>query len=182
MNNQRLSPFEFSALLYEVANTLNERPIGTLTSSDSSLSIITPNSLLIGRSQAKNPLGWQPDNDTTLLNRYHLVQQISDCFWNQWIKTCAPSLMTDTKWHSNQRDLRPGDVVLVLDSDAIRSEYRLAVVKTVYPSRDGVVRKVLLSYRRYKVGESCVKYTGSIEQNCIRPVQRLALVVPVDDQ
>ena len=100
MQDQRLSPFEFSCLLYEVANVINERPIGTFTSTDAELSIITPNSLLIGRSRAKNPLGWQPDSGSTLLQRFNLVQEICNMFWRNWMKTCAPSLITDSKWHT----------------------------------------------------------------------------------
>ncbi len=34
------------------ANLFNERPIGTLPSSDSDLNVLTPNSLLLGRSRA----------------------------------------------------------------------------------------------------------------------------------
>ena len=180
MKDQRLSPTEFSSLLHDVSNTLNERPLGTLTSTDSELSIITPNSLLLGRSRAKNPLGWQPTTGGSLLERFLLVQQVCDMFWRQWLKTCAPSLIVDSKWHTGHRELQPGDVVLVIDTDAIRSEYRLAVVKQIFRGHDGAVRKVMIAYKVYKVGESSVKYTGSREQCCIRPVQRLALVLPVD--
>ena len=178
MNNQRLSPFEFSCLLYEVANILNERPIGTLTSTDSELSVLTPNSLLLGRSLAKNPLGWEPQNNASLLQRFHLIQQISSIFWKQWISTCAPQLITDVKWHTSHRDLEVGDVVMVVDSDSIKSEYRLAIVKEVFRGKDGVVRKAMVSYKHYKVGDSPVRYTGSTEQCCVRPIQRLALIVP----
>ena len=86
----------------------------------------------------------------------------------------------DSKWHTGHRELQPGDVVLVVDSDAIRSEYRLALIKEVFRGEDGVVRKVLISYRHYKVGDTAVQYTGSREQCCIRHVNRLALVLPVD--
>ena len=180
LHEQRLSPTEFSCILYEISNSINERPIGTQTSTDSELSIITPNCLLLGRGRSKNPGGWQPVSESTILKRYRLVQEITDVFWKQWLRTCAPSLLLDPKWHSEHRDLRIGDIVLVMDTDAIRAEYRLAVVKEVYPGADGKVRKVMISYRRYKVKDSNVQYTGSTEQNCIRAVQRLALIVPRD--
>ena len=178
MQHQRLSPSEFSGVLYEVANTLNERPIG-VASSDSVLSVLTPNSLLLGRSTSKNPGGWHPTSCTQ--QRFHLVQQICTAFWKQWIQTCAPALITDEKWHSQQENLQPGDVVLVLDSDSMRAEYRLAIIKEVYPGSDTVVRKVKIMYKRYKVKDTAVTYTGSTEQCCIRPVQRLALVLPYKD-
>ena len=182
IHEQRLSPTEFSCVMYEVANAVNERPIGAFTSSDSELSILTPNSLLLGRSQAKNPSGWQPDVDTSLLRRYHLIQEISNMFWKQWIRTYAPTLMVDNKWQTEpSRELRVGDVVQVLDDSAIKAEYRLAVVREVYPGADGRVRKVMIVYKHYKVQDTAVEYTGSTEQKVIRPVQRLVLIVPSDN-
>ena len=179
MQHQRLSPSEFRGVLLEVMNTVNERPMGILSSSDSDYSVLTPNCLLMGRSTSKNPGGWHPSNSK--LERFHLVQQISNAFWKQWIQTCAPALVIDEKWHAKQDDIHPGDVVLVLDSDSLRAEYRLALVKEVYPGADGSVRNVKISYRRYKVKDTAVTYTGSSEQCCLRPVQRLVLIASQSD-
>ena len=180
MNDQRLTPFEFSAVLYEAANLLNERPLGTLSGGDSELSVITPNSLLLGRSQAKNPGGWQPSSST--LRRFQLVQDITDSFWTAWRETVAPSLITQSKWHTERRNLQVGDVVLVLKDSVLRGEYRLARVKQVYPDSSGTVRKVTIAYKNYKVGEKLVEYSGAKDQECSRPAQRLALIVPVDSE
>ena len=76
--------------------------------------------------------------------------------------------------------MKPGDVVLVMDSSAIRAEYRLAIVKEVFKGHDGAVRKAVISYRHYHVGDTPVTYTGSTEQTSVRPVQRLALLVPAE--
>ena len=177
IGEQRLSPSEFSGVMYEVANMVNERPIG-ISSSESELSILTPNSLLLGRSTAKNPGGWYPTSGT--FARYHLVQQISNTFWNQWTKCVAPGLVTDEKWHQESKELKVGDVVLVLESSAIKSEYRLAVVQEVYPGSDGVIRKARIMYKHYIVGGRSVEYKGLTEQTVLRPVQRLSVIVPVD--
>ena len=177
MQNQRLSPSEFGGVLYSVANSLNERPIGSMTV-DSELSILTPNSLLLGRSTAKNPGGWHPTTST--FRRFNLVQQVHESFWAQWIKTTAPGLITDCKWHQEGRELQPGDVVLVIDSDTIKSEYRIAVVQEVIRSSDCAVRKARVLYKNYRVGDRVVQYRPSAGQSVLRPVQRLALVVPVN--
>ena len=178
MKDQRLSPSEFSGLLYEVLNIVNERPIGISPPSDAELSVLTPNSLLLGRSVAKNPGGWHPTTST--LQRFHLIQQIAASFWSQWMKTAAPGLILDDKWQTRGRNLQPGDIVLIMEDSAIKAEYRLAMVDEVFTGVDGLVRKVKVSYRRYKVGEVGVKYTGSTCQSVIRPVQRLVLILPVD--
>ena len=58
--------------------------------------------------------------------------------------------------------------------------YNLARVKETFPDDEGVVRKVLICYKNYHVGESIIEYKGARDQECTRSVQRLALVVPVE--
>ena len=180
IHNQRLSASEILTLFYEVANVMNERPIGALPGADSELSMLTPNSLLIGRATSKNPGGWQPHEDSNT-SRYNLVQSLADIFWAQWTQLCAPSLVLYPKWHTSKRNLKPGDVVLVVDSGALRSEYRLGIVREVYPGMDHKVRKVQLAYKTYKVGEAVSQYSGAKDQLVTRSVQRLVLIVPVEE-
>jgi hypothetical protein len=179
VKNQRLSPSEFMTMCAEVTNILNERPIGLLPGDDSDISVLTPNSLLLGRATAKNPNGWQPLS-ASLTHRYHLVQQISDHFWAKWVELCAPSSVVQRKWHKQGKNLQAGDVVLILDRNTLRGEYRLGLVKKVFPGSDGRVRKVLLSYKNFKVGEKVSKYSGVKDTLVTRSVQRLALLVPED--
>ena len=176
MQNQRLSPSEFSGVLYGVANDINERPIATMTI-DAELSILTPNSLLLGRSTAKNPGEWHPT--TSVFKRFNLVKQIEESFWKQWVKSTAPNLITDAKWHSESQELKPGDVVLVQDSDNIKAGYKLAIVQETFKSSNGIVRKARILYKTYRVGDKTVPYHSTDGQSVFRPVQKLALVVPV---
>ena len=178
VHNQRLSPSEFLTLCAEVTNTLNERPIGLLPGDDSDINVLTPNSLLLGRATAKNPGGWQSSN--SLSARYQLVQQVSDHFWNKWVELCAPSLVVQRKWHKSTNNLKPGDVVLVLDRNTLRGNYRLGLIQKVFPGSDGKVRNVTLTYKNFKIGESHSKYDGVKDTVVTRSVQRLALLVPVD--
>ena len=179
IHNQRLSPSEFLTLCAEIANLLNERPIGTLPSKDSAIGILTPNSLLLGRATAKNPGGWQPQHPT-VLERLHLVQSLADQFWQRWIELCAPHLLVQRKWYSSASNLQKGDVVLVADKNTLRGDYRLGLVRDVHPGVDGRVRQVMLSYKNFKVGEKLCCYSGSTDTVVTRSVQRLALLVPID--
>ncbi|KAK3742915.1 hypothetical protein QZH41_004486 [Actinostola sp. cb2023] len=133
VNNQPLSVPEFLTLCYEVSNLMNEIPIGAQPSIDSTLNILTPNSLLLGRARAINPLGWQPHN-SNIRTRYHLVQADTEDFWKRWTELYAPTLIVRRKWHTSTRNLRPGDVVIVADKNVFRGEYRLRLVKEVIPS------------------------------------------------
>ncbi|KAK3751657.1 hypothetical protein QZH41_005866 [Actinostola sp. cb2023] len=152
VNNQRLSVPEFLSLCYEVSNLMNERPIGAQPSIDSTLNILTPNSLLLGRARAIYPLGWQPHN-SNIRTRYHLVQAVTEDFWKRWTELYAPTLIVRRKWHTSTYNLRPGDVVIVANKNVFRGEYRLGLVEEVFPSGDGKVRRVSVTYKNYRVGE-----------------------------
>ena len=177
VNNEKLSPSEFLTLCSEVANLINERPIGVLPSVDSEISAITPNSLLLGRATAKNPGNWQ-SHIPKLEDRFHVVRAIIESFWEKWVDLCAPALVVHKKWRTSERNLVPGDVVIVVDKSTHRGEYRLALVKEVFPGQDGKVSKALLTYKNYKVGENVQKYLGAPDTCIIRSVQRLILLVP----
>ena len=179
VHNKRMSPTEFLTVCSEVSNLLNERPIGSLPGSDSEISILTPNSLLIGRAFAKNPGGWSSDGNLSV--KFQTVQAIIDSFWKRWLELCAPALVIHKKWHTAHRDLQVGDVVIVSDQNALRGEYRLGPVQKVFPGSYGKVRKVALSYKTFRVGAGKSCYGNASETLITRSVQRLALLVPVDN-
>ena len=179
VSNQRLSVPEFLTVCCEVSNLLNERPIGVKPSVNSTINVLTPNSLLHGRATAANPLGWQP-YETSIATRYHLVQSVVEDFWKRWTELYAPALVVQRKWHTASRNLRPGDVVIVADKNTPRGDYRLALVKDVFPGEDGKVRKVTVQYKSYRTGERVHEYRGARDTVVSSAVQRLALLVPVD--
>ena len=58
----------------------------------------------------------------------------------EWV----PSLNPRAKWRQQQRDLKPGDTVIVPSPDTPRGRFPLARVTEVMPGRDGQVRVVKL--------------------------------------
>jgi hypothetical protein len=176
LQNQRLSPSEFMTACFEIGNILNERPLGTLPSGDSSINILTPNCQLIGRPFCRNPGGW---GSSSLKDRLRLVDTILDEFWSKWTELYAPTLVRQDKWKRRSRDLQPGDVVVVAEAGALRGNYYIAQVQEVFPSKDGIVRKVSIRYKNFKVGERLCEYRGSKDVIVYRSVQRLALLVPI---
>lgn len=181
IHTQRLSAPEFLTVCTEAANTINERPIGLLPSLDSDINVLTPNCLLLGRATSVNPNCWQPGS-TSLKTRFHLVNAVGEQFWKHWIELFAPNLLYQEKWHKARRNLQVDDVVLVADSNAIRGEYRLARVTETHPGRDGSVRKVTITYKNFKTGKDVRSYSGAKNTTVTRSVQRLAILVPVEDQ
>ena len=71
VSNQCLSVPESLTVCCGVYNLLNVKP-----SRNSTINVLTPNSLLLGWATASNPLGWQPYG-TSIATCYHLVQSVS---------------------------------------------------------------------------------------------------------
>ena len=76
MGTQRVSPTEFLTLCTEAANMVNGRPLGTMPSDDSAIKLLTPNSLLLGRSLSSSVEDGRPFTDL-LKSRACLVSDLS---------------------------------------------------------------------------------------------------------
>ena len=182
IHNQRLSVPEFLTICTEAANIVNERPLGLLPDIDSEINVLTPNCLLLGRASATNPNVWREDCPMPLLSRCNLISSIMEQFWKHWVESFAPSLLYRKKWHEGQRDLRIGDVVLVLQDATFKEKFKLARVSDVHPGKDGRVRKVSVEYKSYRAGEKVNIYKGTGYTAVFRSCQKLVLLVPVEEQ
>ena len=69
-------------------------------------------------------------------------------------------LMYRSKWHTKGRQIKVGDVVLLVDFNVPRGKREPALVKEVYTGTDGVVRNVLVKTKdselRRSVQKCCV--------------------------
>ena len=178
VGTSRLSGPELLTVMTEAANLINERPIGYMPSSDSTINILTPNSLLLGRSTAINPGGYDPH--PSLRSRVTLVQKITDQFWQKWIELYAPTLVHQSKWRQGDAPLKKDDVVMVMESNLLKNEYRLARVHEPIVSSDGKIRRVKLAYKNFKIGEAIHEYSGAKDKIVERSVQSLSLLAPVE--
>ena len=64
------------------------------------------------------------------------------------------------------------------DKNKLRGDYRLALVKEVFPGEDGKVRKVAIQYKSYRTGERAHDYRDARVTVVSRAVHHLALLVP----
>ena len=99
--------------------------------------------------------------------RYAPAHAYSHGIWNQWLKEYVPSLNSRTKWpSSSNRDLKTGDLVWIVEPTTLRGYYPLA-------------RIVILNFGSDAIARSAEVRTAS--GNLIRPVVKLAPVLPVSD-
>lgn len=181
MNGQRLSASEFLTVCTEAANIMNERPLGQMPSEDSTINLLTPNCLLLGRSLA-NSMGHTASSVDSVNTRAELVSQVCDRFWKHWMELFAPTMVAQAKWRKTKRNAEVGDIVLVSDSNALRSEYHLAEVVKTYPDKRGLVRRADVRYRNHRVGKEVKTYVGGSDVTVSRSVHKLALVVPIQQR
>ena len=180
----RLSPLELQTILYEAANLANERPIGLVKSptADGSFKVITPNTLLLGRSLNKVPDDINLGVHLRHSDRYELIQQVTSEFWDRWCQEVTPAHVIRQKWHQTGRNLTCGDVVLIHDKSPVKGTYILGVVEAVNVGDDGLVRSCSVGYTVGSKKDSVEKYTGGRRIVVSRSVQRLTLVLPVEEQ
>ncbi|XP_074612412.1 uncharacterized protein LOC141866777 [Acropora palmata] len=82
IGEQVLTPFEFYTCLLEVANLINQRPVGRIPNDPDDGSYLCPNDMLLGRSSSTVPQGpFQETNNPR--HRAEFVQKIVDSFWRR---------------------------------------------------------------------------------------------------
>lgn len=167
IGEQIMSFSELQMCLYEAAQLVNQRPIG-MKFIGQSQTYLSPNDLLLGRATADVPQGPFKERASNAY-RFDFLQQIVNAFWKRWIREVFPSMVVEPKWHVEQRNLKEGDVVLMQDANAVRGEWRKAVVVKPIISKDDKVRRVMIEYG-----------SGGHKVKVERAVQRLILLVPVD--
>ena len=180
----KLSPTELQTVLFEVANLSNERPLGVVKTprADGTFGVLTPNNLLLGRSTNQVP------DDSGLAvrmkrsDRYQLIQTVTADFWHHWAQQVTPEAVIRQKWHKTGRNLTPGDVVLIHDKNPIKGKYQLGIVKTVRESDDSLVRSCSVAYSIPNAKDPIGSYTGKREVVVTRSIQRLSLLLPVEEQ
>ena len=181
VGDTRLSPVEFQTSLFEIANISNERPIGvSKPREDGTYELLTPNQLLTGRSSNSLPDDTILTENLPMSSRYRVVQHVTNSFWQKWSRVAAPGLITRQKWHHSSRNLKPGDLVLILDSNQLKGKYKIGIVEDIVLSADGFVRSAMVGYNIVQVGDKLEKRVRHVTVH--RSVQRLCLIMPVEEQ
>lgn len=113
-----LAPFELYTCLLEVANLVNERPIGRIPNDPNDGAYLCPNDILLGRATNKVPQGPFRHTDNPR-HRVEFCQKIVDSFWKRWPHDVLPHLMPRKKWNAENRNVMVGDSVIVADPNAV---------------------------------------------------------------
>lgn len=97
IGSQVFSFSEMQTVLTETSNLVNERPIGRHPTSVEDGSYLSPNDLLLGRSNNRVPNDTF-DVTTSHRKRYAFVQRVVSSFWKRWTEDFFPSLIVCQSW------------------------------------------------------------------------------------
>ncbi|XP_075213757.1 uncharacterized protein LOC142319964 [Lycorma delicatula] len=143
---------EFSTLLSDIQAILNSRPISTLSDDPSDPSYLTPGHFLIGNPLIALPEPNLLDIKCNKLSSWQQLQKIRQSLWSRWSYDYLHGLQQRSKWKSPSENLRPSLVVLVKEDNLPPQFWKMAVIDSVFPGKDGLVRVVQL-----KVGSTFFK-------------------------
>ena len=142
LSNSDVTDEELITVVTGAEGLLNSRPLTYQSADIKDDVLLTPNHFLYGQ------IGGQfaPENaDTTRFNprkRWRKVQELISRVWSRWLKEYLPMLNTRPKWTEVIKDLKEGDILLVLDPNLPRGQWPLWRILETYPGKDGHSRVV----------------------------------------
>ena len=121
-----------------VEQTLNARPLTSVSDDPDDLEALTPNHFLLGRANLATPCLPDVQRYTDLRRVFRVSQAYSDMIWTRWTKECLPEWNVRNKWNKDDvRQLKVNDLVWVVDENVQRSNYKMARVLEVQEGSDG---------------------------------------------
>ena len=147
---QVLSLEMLTTLLVVAEGIINNRPITPVSSDLGDLEPLTPNHLLIHRPTTVPP-GLFNMEDPRLSRKWRQVEYLADVFWRRWTRGYLPLLQRSTKWQEPQRNVKEGDLVLVLEHQLARNQWPVGRVLAVHEGADGLVQSARIRVRGNEV-------------------------------
>lgn len=147
--------------LIEVENLVNSRPLCYTSEDVNNPSVITPNMLLRNSNRTVSSLPSQFD----CRKQWTISQAIAEEFWSKWLKAYLPTISLRRKWYSENDPIRVGQLVLIIDENTKRGDWRRAIVTKTLPSSDGRIRAAE------------VKTAKGVY---VRPVSKLAVIADLE--
>lgn len=135
-----------------IASELNNLPIclGSRVSDLDHVDLITPSRLILGRNNRRALSGYPRISTPSRL--IEQMDKVYDVWWSLWrTEKLVDFIPQPSKWKKTSYQLKEGDIVIYLKSDAEHrlgdAVWRIARVLSVDVSEDGLARSATLQYR-----------------------------------
>jgi hypothetical protein len=125
----------------EVERIVNDRPLVAVYDDPHCPTVLRPTDLLILGGNDDISLDTELNLVECYKRSWRQAQLVASTFWRRWIKEYLPILQCRSKWTKVRRDIRVGDIVLIVDGSTRRSEWKKGLVMDTPVGADGHVRK-----------------------------------------
>ncbi|XP_055012690.1 uncharacterized protein LOC129409784 [Boleophthalmus pectinirostris] len=138
-------------VMCEAEAVINGRPLTKSSDDVDDLEPLTPNHLLLLKGKPALPPGM-----------FHKEDLYSKRRWREYL----PLLQERQKWLEKKRNVKEGDIVLIVDERAPRGSWLMGKVEKTIPDAQGFVRRVLVKTK-----------TNTLE----RPIDKLCLLLEMEE-
>jgi transposase InsO family protein len=158
----------FRTFMCEIEAIVNSRPITTVSSDPNDMEALTPNHILTMKSRViVSPPGNFQRADIYMRKGWRRVQYAANIFWTRWKKEYLATLQKRQKWCQPQRNMAEGDIVIIKDDTIQRNYWSMGRIIKTEPDKKGFVRSVIVKTSNSKLR---------------RPIDRLVLLIPIEEQ
>ena len=164
VGEQILSWNEMATVFAQAKSIVNSRPLTYMSDDPNDLRPLTPNHLLLGRASPDVPHGPYEDTKNSR-KRFQYMQTIASHFWRRFIQEYVPKLIAvgRSKWQRKKRQVKRGDIVLIVENNVPRDKWNLGRVVEVFPGKDGILRNVVLKTKNGELKRSVQKCCVIVE-------------------
>ena len=125
------------------------------------------------------------DGEELLDKKLSIIDKIERVWWYQYKVQYFDSLVPTQKWLNSHRNMCIDDIVLIeYKSKSFPGTYRLGRVKHVTLDSDNLVRTCSVTYKLMKSSVTTLRniHKDITTKEITVPVQRLILILPIEEQ
>ncbi len=128
----RLTHEVLTTLMAEVMSIMNFRPLIPISTDASMPQVLSPAMLLTQKASVAPAPPGNVEFGHPHRSQWRHVQMLVDSFWKRWKQEYLSTLQSRRKWMEERENIQEGDVVLLKDGEAKRSEWPIGLItKTV---------------------------------------------------
>ena len=169
VRHSKLTHEVLTTFLAEVSAIINNRPMVPVSSDPDAPSVLTPNTLLTQKTGQVTESPMNLNVRDLYTSQWKIVQLLAERFWTRWRQEYIQSLQLRRKWTKEEPNIQVGDIVLLKDGEQHRNYWPLGRVERVFPSKDGLVRKIEL-----------VVVLDGVKRTYVRPITQVVLLLSVE--
>lgn len=131
-------------ILAEAESIVNSRPLTTIPLKAAGQDVLTPNHFIhLNSNGVVQPPKTLATTERMSRTNWNLARRQIDQFWARWIREYLPTIALRSKWHQEQKPLKVGDLVIIVN-EGVRNGWSRGRVVSVIQGNDGRIRQAMV--------------------------------------